>query len=138
MKLISAIKYLMVLFLLAGMSCEENTIVENTFTIGTPAGFRINQLYTSTDGVYTLLIKEIGDSRCPEGVVCVWAGEVTVKGEWTDNKNKSNFELHSVMNNQQTEPTGFTIQIVHAEPYPKYGTNSKSEDLIVTLLIQKK
>lgn len=138
MKLISAIKYLMVLFLFAGMGCEETTIVENTFTIGTPTAFRINQLYTSADGVYNLLIKEIGDSRCPEGVVCIWAGEVTLKGEWTENNNKSNFELHSVLNDQQKEPVGFSIQIVHAEPYPKYGTDSKPENLVITLLIQKK
>jgi hypothetical protein len=128
----------MVFFLLAGMSCEETTLVENTFKIGTPAGFRINQLYTSSDGVYTLLIKEIGDSRCPEGVVCIWSGEVTVKGEWTINKDKSNFELHSVLKDQQTEPVGYTVQIVHAEPYPKYGTETKPEDLVITLLIQKK
>jgi hypothetical protein len=42
------------------------------------------------------------------------------------------------MTAQQTEPSGFTIQIVHAEPYPKYGTDSKPQDLVVTLLIKKK
>ena len=138
MKSFIFIKFLLVFLFLAGMGCKETTLVENTFTIGTPAGFRINQLYTSTDGVYTLLIKEIVDSRCPEGVECIWSGEVTVKGEWTDNKNKSNFELHSIMNHQQTYPTGFTMKIVDAKPYPKFGTESKPNDLVVTLLIQKK
>ncbi len=137
MKTLPAIKYLLVFFLFAGMGCEEN-IIEQGFTIGKEANFQVNQLNTSADGLYTLKITEISDSRCPEGVQCIWPGEVTIKGEWTENNNKSNFEIHSVLNDQTKQPTGYTIQIVDAKPYPKHGTESKPEDLIVTLLIQKK
>ena len=42
------------------------------------------------------------------------------------------------MNDQTKQPTGYTIQIVDAKPYPKYGIESKPEDMVVTLLIQKK
>lgn len=137
MKTLSAIKYLLVFFLFAGMGCEE-TILEQGFTIGREANFQVNQLYTSSNGQNTLKITEVSDSRCPEGVQCVWQGEVTVKGEWTENANKSSFEIHSVLNNQTKQPSGFTIQIIDAKPYPKYGTESKPDDLVVTLLIQKK
>lgn len=137
MKTLSAVKYLLVIFLFAGMGCEENTL-EEAFTIGKEASFQVNQLYTSADGQYTLKITEVSDSRCPEGVQCFWQGEVTIKGEWTENNNKSTFEIHSVLNDQQKQPDGYTIRIVNAKPYPKYGTESKPEDLVVTLLIQEK
>ena len=137
MKLLSAIKYLLVILLFSGIGCDE-IIIDQTFTVGKESTFRLNQLYTSTDGQYTLLIKEIGDSRCPEGVVCKWQGEVSLKGEWTDNKNLSSIELHSVIKDLQKEPNGFTIQIIDAQPYPKYGNDPKPGDLAVTLLIQKK
>ncbi|MBA4409406.1 MAG: hypothetical protein Q8S54_09885 [Bacteroidota bacterium] len=137
MKKLSAIKYLLVFLLFSGMSCEK-TVFDPVFTIGQESAFRINQLYSSDDGQYTLLIKEIGDSRCPEGVVCIWQGEVTLKGEWTALNNKTNIELHSVLNDQQKVPEGFTMKIVDAKPYPKYGTESKPENLVITLLIQKK
>ena len=133
----AAIKYLFVFFLLAGMGCKD-TYLEQGFTIGREASFQVNQLYTSADGQYTFVINEIGDSRCPEGVECIWQGEVTLKGEWTANKNKSTFEIHSVVKSMEKQPEGFTIQIVDAKPYPKYGAESKPEDLVVTLLIQKK
>ena len=136
MKLLSAMKYLMVLFLFTAMSCEE-TIVERTFTIGQESTFRINHLYTSSDGQYTLKINEISDSRCPEGVQCVWQGEVTLKGEWTTNSNKSDFELHSVVKASEIQPPGFTIQIVDAKPYPAYGADSRPKDLVITLLINE-
>jgi hypothetical protein len=38
----------------------------------------------------------------------------------------------------EKQPEGFTLQIVDAKPYPKHGTESKPEDLVITLLIQKK
>lgn len=138
MKLLSSIKYLLVLFLFAGMGCEETIILDQAFSVGKESTFHINQLYTSSDGKYTLQIKEIGDSRCPEGVMCIWSGEVTIKGEWTASKNKSTFEIHSVVNQEDKVPDGFTIKIIDAKPYPKFGTESKPEDLVVTLLIQKK
>jgi len=137
MKTLSVIKYLLVFFLFSAMGCEE-AIIDQGFTIGKEVSFQVNQLYTSADGQYTLKITEVSDSRCPEGVQCIWQGEVTVKGDWTENNNKSSFEIHSVVSTQTKQPTGYTVQIVDAKPYPKYGTESKPENLVVTLLIQKK
>ena len=137
MKTISCMKYLLVLFLFAAMSCEKYTM-DQVFTIGKESTFRLNQIDYSADGQYTLLINEITDSRCPEGVQCVWAGEVSLKGEWTYNGRKYPIELHTVLKDRQIEPEGFSIQIVDAKPSPKYGVESKPEDLVITLLVQKK
>ncbi len=137
MKTLSAIKYLVIFFLFAGMGCEE-TIIEQGFTIGKEGSFQVNQLYTSADGQYTLKITEISDSRCPDGGQCIWQGEVTVIGELTENNKKSTYEIHSVVSTQTKQPDGYTIKIVDAKPYPQVGTEPKPEDLVVTLLIQKK
>jgi hypothetical protein len=137
MKLLSAIKFILIFILFSGMSCEEN-IPEPTYPIGNESDFRVNQLYYSNDGNSAFIIHEIGDSRCPEGVVCIWQGEVTLKGEWIENKRKSAIELHSVLTDQQKIPDGITIQIIDAKPYPKFGTETKPDEKIVTLLIQKR
>ena len=136
MKPLSFVKYVLILILFSGTACEE-AIVDQPLRIGTEFTFQINKAYTSEDGKFTLKITEIGDSRCPEGVVCIWQGEVTVKGEWTENNSKSTFELHSVLTDQQKQPEGYTLKLVDARPYPTYGDDSKHEDLLVTLLIQK-
>ena len=137
MKLLPAIKFILIFLLFSGMSCEEN-FPEPTFSFGNKSEFRINQRYFSSDGNYTFIITEIGDSRCPEGVVCVWQGEISIKGEWTENKTKSEVELHSVLTDLQKMPDDIDIQIIDAKPYPRYGTTSKPEDKIVTLIIQKR
>jgi len=136
MELFNVVKYLLILTLFIATGCDKLT-TNQTFTIGKESTFRINQLYFSTDGQYTLLIKEITDSRCPEGVECVWSGEVFLKGEWTYNGTKHLIELHTVLKDKQIEPEGFSIQIVDAKPYPKNGVESKPEDLVITLLVQK-
>ena len=137
MKLLSAIKYLLVFSLFFTIGCKE-TILEQTFTVGEESTFRVNQIYTSSDGQYTFQINEISDSRCPEGVVCFWSGEVSLIGEWIVNKNRTIVELHSVLKTQQKEPGGFNIQIIDVKPYPKFGTQYEPKDLIITLLISKK
>jgi hypothetical protein len=137
MKLLTAIKFILIFILFSGMSCEEN-IPEPTFSIGNESDFRVNQLYFSSNGNSSLIIHEIGDSRCPEGEVCIWQGEVSLRGEWIENKRKSAIELHSVLTDQQKMPDGITIQIIDTKPYPKIGFESKPEDKIITLLIQKR
>jgi hypothetical protein len=136
MKPIVVLKVVSIFLLLALMGCEEN-LNDQTFTLGKASNMRLGLLYTSTDGQYTLIIKEINDSRCPQGVVCVWAGEVILKGEWTKNSLKSTFELHSVMEGSQNQPDGFTIRIQDVKPYPVAETTTRPEDLVITLLIQK-
>lgn len=136
MKPLFVLKYLIILILFSGTACEE-VLVERPLKTGKEFTFQINKTYTSEDESFSLKITDIGDSRCPEGVVCVWQGEVTVKGEWTENNSKSTFELHSVLTDQQKQPEGYTIKLIDAKPYPKYGDESRPEDLLVTLLIQK-
>src|SRR5664279_2593476 len=94
MKLHAVLKWLLVLFLFAGISCEKTTL-DPLFTFGTESTFRLNQLYTSSDGYYTLLITEVNDSRCPTGVECFWQGEVSLKGEWMVNNSTSAVEVHT-------------------------------------------
>jgi len=136
MKLHAILKYVLVLLLLAGMGCEK-TILDSTITFGKDTSFRINQLYTSTNGQYTLIITEIADSRCPIGAECFWSGEVNLKGEWTVNNNKSTFDIQSVGKLLDIQPAGYFIQIIDVKPYPDLAVDAKSAEKVVTLLIQR-
>jgi len=137
MKPVNGLKYLLVLFLFTVLGCDKITS-NQIFTIGKESTFGINQLYTSIDGQNTLQITEINDSRCPDGVECFWAGEISLKGEWVSSGTKVPVELYSLTIGQQKVPDGFTIQIVDAQPYPKNGVVTKPEDFVITLLVQRK
>jgi hypothetical protein len=137
MKPTSLLKYLLTLFLITAMGCKESNM-DQTLSLNKDVSVRLNQLYTSEDGQYSLKLTEINDSRCPENANCFWSGEVMLKGEWTENGSKSTLELHSVLSAQQIAPDGYTIKIMDTKPFPKIGTETKTEDFIITLLIQKK
>ena len=56
----------------------------------------INQELDSKKGKEIVLVKIINDSRCPQGVQCIWAGEIT-------------FEVAAYENGKLLEQTQITI-----------------------------
>ena len=118
MKIWVAIIIALFFLLFAEMGCEE-LLTDQSFTLGQECDFRADRLYTSTDGQYSLLIKEITDSRCPEGLICIWSGEVMVHGEWTANRNKSIFEIHSVVSQENKIPDGELCDHGSSPLYPR-------------------
>lgn len=50
---------------------------------------------TVAPGTQLRFLRVVNDSRCPKGVQCVWAGEVTVEFELKSPSGKSRFELAS-------------------------------------------
>lgn len=136
MKTFQFFSFILILFLFTGSSCEEK-IIDQDFALGREYAFEINKLYTSNDGHYSLIINEVSDSRCPTGVQCIWQGEVTVKGELSENGSKYSFEIHSVLTQLNKVPGTFSIKFVDAKPYPRSDGNSDPENLIITLLIDK-
>jgi len=48
---------------------------DNTVPFGKPVTLRVADMLAFPDGL-VLTLKEIGDSRCPAGVQCIWQGEL--------------------------------------------------------------
>ena len=74
------------------------------------------------------LIKVFDDSRCPEGVTCIWAGEVSATLKVY--KNNKFFELKTVTFNAKNKEENFKwfstyfqkkIKSIGVLPYPKEG-----------------
>lgn len=96
-----------------------------------------------------VLVKEAGlklrftglveDSRCPEGVDCIWAGNGKISLTVKRGKHKSvSFEL-----NTMTEPKSFTyenyeITLVKLAPYPKKDITIKRQDYVATLKVTRR
>lgn len=57
-----------------------------------PLTYRIGETKTYTDGL-TVTLKEINDSRCKEGVQCIWAGELSLLFFISDATTTSTSEL---------------------------------------------
>ena len=120
----------LVLILLGGFSCSDETELTNTWfgeeTVLSPAVH-----YQSEDLGFTLSVGAIDDSRCPEGVVCVWQGEVTVE-LYVKIKETEKVILKSFFHPADTLGK-YTFELVEVYPYPKYKQPLEYNDYRITL-----
>ena len=77
------------------------------------------------------------DSRCPEGVFCIWEGDA-VATMWADNPSleKVTAELHTHRGFQWQFTFGdFRITLVGVAPYPKIDERIDPNDYIATIIV---
>lgn len=104
----------------------------------------INQKLDTKSTKEIVLVKMVNDSRCPEKVQCIWAGEVTFEVAAYENKKlveqvqftinpgsidevKSWFVKHLPASDKELK--GFDVT-----PYPKEGVQIKLEDYAIHLV----
>ena len=62
----------------------------------------------------------VEDSRCPQGVTCVWAGNAKVTIKVTNRKGESKtFDLNTNLEVRSVKFEDYEIKLVSVEPYPK-------------------
>lgn len=89
------------------------------------------------------LTKVFDDSRCPEGVTCIWAGEVSVVLKVY--KNKKFFELKTLTFNAKNKEENFNwfakyfskkIKSIAINPYPKEGQIIKFKNQYISIAFE--
>ncbi|MDQ3006215.1 MAG: hypothetical protein M3R47_12650 [Chloroflexota bacterium] len=75
-----------------------------------------------------------GDSRCPQGVVCVWAGNAEVILEVS----KIEIALNTALDPNEKVVGDYNIQLRDVIPYPKAGEELKPEDYSIKIVVSKK
>lgn len=117
-----------------GFACNHEDDCE-FFRIGEETIFRHGVENCSNDLAFRFQIEEIQDSRCPEGVVCVWQGEVSVK---LSVKAAIDYEVILKSHNQPVDTVGnYIFSMIEVTPYPKYKQPVEISDYRVTLKIDR-
>ena len=73
------------------------------------------------------------DSRCPEGVTCVWAGNAQVVLILND----STVNLNTYLEPMKTNASGYLVTLVAVSPYPVYEQVIKKEEYVARLLVER-
>ncbi|WP_300565509.1 hypothetical protein [Flavobacterium sp.] len=104
----------------------------------------INQKLDSKSDKEIVLVKVIDDSRCPEGVQCIWAGEVTIDVAAYENKkiveqvqftiNRSSIEDIKTWFTKHLPSKKDTLKEIEVVPYPKAEVPRKPEDYYIKLV----
>ena len=96
---------------------------------------KFGESITLEKGKLTIKFKSlVGDSRCPQGVVCVWAGNAEVILE----ASKNEIALNTALDPKEQVVRDYNIQLRDVIPYPKAGAELKPEDYSIEIIVSKK
>ena len=91
------------------------------------------------EGLQIKFLEVVGDSRCPRGVTCIWAGEVSCTVEITYRESLQRVMLTEPgMTSWPPEKPFQEYSIAyHVEPYPEAGTDIRKEEYRLHLRVSK-
>ena len=79
------------------------------------------------------------DSRCPEGVQCIWAGNGKIILRLTKvGRRSANLTLNTNLDPKQNSYRGYEVKLVGLNPYPKQGAPIRKRDYVATVVVSRK
>ena len=82
---------------------------------------------------------DLNDSRCPQGVQCVWEGQAVATVEFSrDDLPPDNVELtlHPGVETVASTAAGHELRLLAVEPYPREGVTPERSEHVATLEIR--
>lgn len=128
---------LLTLMILTTSACTNNRVIKAS--LGNEFSVAIGQTAKISDDYLEIKLTDvINDSRCPQGVTCVWAGEVTCVLDITLNGKTESYQL---VVSGAGSVGGKTYQNYHlygnVEPYPKQGVAITKTDYRMKMTVRK-
>jgi hypothetical protein len=93
---------------------------------------------TLEDGAFVVTFQRVvNDSRCPQGVTCVWEGdavaELALAGRGAE---ASTVQLHTAVSlGNQSNHGSYAVRLTGVSPYPHAGAGIDPADYRVTLVV---
>jgi hypothetical protein len=96
---------------------------------------KIGESVALEGGRLTIKFKSLaGDSRCPQGVECVWEGNAEVILEVSKNE----ITLNTALDPKEKVVGDYNIQLRDVIPYPKAGEELTPENYSIKIVVSKK
>ncbi|MEP0711566.1 MAG: hypothetical protein ABJC55_06555 [Algoriphagus sp.] len=91
---------------------------------------------------FYLTLLNIQDSRCPNGIVCIWQGMIVIEATVTIDGKEHDFQLSTNETASgfpvQLSTEGYIIKLIDATPYPNQNDSSNPDNKRAVLLISKR
>lgn len=110
-----------------------------TAALGLPFELRIGQR-VRIDGLVITFVAISEDSRCPEGVQCIWAGRVKVSVRVQHNGEAlGDYDLTEGAMREgdvgEIVVAGYLLRLLGVEPYPMVGAQIGDEEYLVEMVV---
>lgn len=116
------------------ISCQNSTTPLNP-AVGETFEIKFGESATIQSEQIQVTFEElIEDSRCPEDVVCVWAGNAKIIIQVDDQE----VSLNTYSNPKYAELSEYNIKLISLNPYPRQDTVIEKENYSAEILVTKK
>jgi len=108
-------------------------------SLNTSFQLKINQTAIVGPGNINITFLNITeDSRCPEGVTCVWSGQVKAQFLLDTQQSRGNL-FNLTLNSSETQSekniSGYSVKLFSIDPYPESGKSTSINGYVATLSI---
>lgn len=86
----------------------------------------INKEVTAKSGLKIAFLEVVEDSRCPEDVQCIWAGNAKIKVRVTEKGRSRVLELNSMLPNENAEYCAYRFKLSGLLPKPHSKKRSEA------------
>jgi sulfate adenylyltransferase subunit 1 (EFTu-like GTPase family) len=99
---------------------------------------RLNKQAKISRGKLTIKFVSVEDSRCPQDVKCVWAGNAKVTVKVTNSKGKSQtFDLNSNIQPQSVTFDGYEFKLGEVTPHPRSNVRLNPNGYTATIIVRR-
>jgi hypothetical protein len=140
-----ALASMAVLAAVCGCAATPGPAPANAPTPATPAAtanelrLQVGQSASVDDAGFKVTFEAVvGDSRCPKGAQCIWAGSAAVRLSVAGTSGTATFALHTAPGAGPNAAAyeGWAIRLVSLEPYPVDGREIAPGSYVATLGIE--
>ena len=132
--------FIAIISIILAVACsnKEDIISKSDLLLNDTIALKYNIEYTNKANNITLLLDSITDSRCPNGVYCVWEGNASVYLNVTVEKQSALVKLHThVSFVNDTSIKGYNFNFIDIAPYPEFQVTTNPDDYEAAILITK-
>ena len=109
-------------------------------SLGREFQLRVGQWARLRDGRLKVRFASVGeDSRCPEKVSCVWAGNAKISvvvQSWGGKQTTA--ELNTNLEPRASSTANYEVALRNLSPYPRANAEIRRKDYVATLVIRQK
>ena len=119
-------------------SCSKNE-EKNALKIGKITEIKSGKTVTNSQYGLSLRVRNISDSRCPIGVMCVWEGNASVEFHLTTKKGEYDFTLdthHPPNFKNDTMIESIKYELKDVLPYPGDGKKLSKQTVKILVKVQ--
>ncbi len=123
-------------FCLGNTSCDLIPS-DNQFSYNVPFQLSVNEVMASNDGkLQVVFLEVVNDSRCPEDVVCITAGNAEIRVGVETPDTQLEITLNSTDGPREQSVNSWVIRLIELHPQTRSDLQIKPEDYRLTLQVE--